>query len=282
MVGNLLTDKRPMRAMEGSVNQVQMFQVRGKFNPQIEGVATVREADDALNVSGIYRAVMGTRWVRTDQYAVYKKDPKAPLGKEVTWVEDGVRYVQQIPDVPVQFGGKEISLQKAVAMGVYDSIGLLKIEQTDTGLYTVSAVDQATLAGKVRAVDFMRGGWALTDEHGFPLASQPVSSSNSAARYGWVRSDYQKGADGWHGSVARYGFYYVIRQDVYAIDGWSVASGVALVGRSAAAPLEAPGLATPGLPVQLKLTREGEGRLIVEGTPAQLDAAIRLLGTLKQ
>jgi hypothetical protein len=228
MAGNLLTDKRPMRAMEGSVTQVQMFQVREKFNPQIEGVATVKEVDDALNVSRIYKAVMGTSWVRTAQYAVYKKDPQAPLGKEVSWVEDGVRYVQQIPDVPVQFNGREISLQKAVAMGVYDSIGLLKIEQTDCGLYIISAVDPATLAGKVRAVDFMRDNWALTDEHGFPLASQSVPSSNFAARYGMVSVAYQKGANGWHGSVTR---------DVYvkwfacAIGNWSVASEVALVGR---------------------------------------------------
>jgi len=31
---------------------------------------------------------------------------------------------------------------------------------------------------------------------------------------------------------------------------------------------------------RLKLTREGDGRLIVEGTKAQLDAAVRLLGQI--
>ncbi|MFA5049480.1 MAG: hypothetical protein WC501_00575 [Candidatus Micrarchaeia archaeon] len=192
-----------------------------------------------MNSSKIYQAVMGTKWVRTDPYAVYKKDPTKPLGKKVTWVEDGVRYVQQIPDIPVMFNGKEISLQKVAAMGVYDSIDLLKIEQTDTSLYTVSVVDLETLAGRVRAVNFMRNNWALTDEYGFPLANQPVSSSNTEARYGRVRSSYEENSDGWHGSVARFFNVFDVggRRLVNAIDDWSVVSGVALIGRSAAAPL---------------------------------------------
>ncbi|MFA5049990.1 MAG: hypothetical protein WC501_03200 [Candidatus Micrarchaeia archaeon] len=192
-----------------------------------------------MNLSEICRAVTGTKRIRTNQYAVYRKDPKEPLGKEVTWVEDGVRYVQQIPDIPVMFDGKEISLQKVAAMGVYDSIDLLEIEQTDTGLYTVSVADLETLAGRVRAVNFMRNNWALTDEYGFPLANQPSSSSNTAARYGLVRSNYQEGSDGWHGSVARYIFYFNSggRRFVDADVDWSGVSGVALIGRSAAAPL---------------------------------------------
>lgn len=240
MAPNLLSDGRLMRAMEGLVNQEGMFNnragrftVRGKFNPQIEGIAKLREVDDAFNKSRIYPAVMGQTWVRTDEYTVYRRDPKEPLGKEVAWVESGIRYNLLVPDIKLQFNGKEVSLQKVTAMGVFDSIGLLKIEQNDENLFTVSAVDEAALAEKVRAVDFMRrdiveGNWALTDKHGFPLGSKPARSDNPDSRCTHVRSDYENGATGWHGSIG----YSSGGRLVSACDFWGMMSNVAIVGHS--------------------------------------------------
>jgi len=234
---NLLSDRRPIRAMEGSVNQVQMFKLHGKFNPRVEGIASVRDINDALNVSKVYTTVMCNFWVRTKEFGVYHRDPKAPLGSEIIYVEKGVRYIHLVPDVPVQFDGKEISLRKAVAMGVYDSIDLLKVEQTNISDYTVSAVDLAALAGKVRAVDFMRNSWALTDEHGFPLASQPASSSNLAARHGWTGMHFEDESNGWQGSPTLDAITFDGR-DVFMGCGWPFTPKVAIVGHSAVAPLE--------------------------------------------
>jgi hypothetical protein len=227
-----LSDGRIMKAMTGAnVTQVQMFNLAGRFNPKTEGIATLKQVDDALNVSGTYPEVMGERRVRTGEYVVYHRGPKEPLGREIIWMEEGVRYKLLVPDVPVDFQGKQISLQKAAGMGVYDSISLLKLEQTDRHMYSVSASDPDGLTGKVRVVDFMRDNRALPDERGFPLASQPVSFTNAARRYGRTRTDFEKGATGWHGSVGRGAFVLcvIIRRDVCACDLWSHASRVALV-----------------------------------------------------
>lgn len=235
---NLLRDGRPLRALNAKVTQKQMFGLHGSehFNPKTEGIARVRDLDDALNVSGIYKAVMGDVWTRTNEYAAYKKDPTASLGNEIVWVEGGVVYRKLIPDVPVKVGEREISLQEAVGMAVYDSICLLQIEQTDDTLFTVSVADPSVLTGKVRVVDFMRNGWAGTDEHSFPVGSKPVSDDDPAARFGYVRNEYDQKATGWHGSVARDVYVFLSRRTVYANVDWSNVSGVAIVGREAAAP----------------------------------------------
>ncbi len=223
-----------MRSMEGSATQMQMFNLRGRFNPEVEGIAKVKDVDDALNVSRIYRSAMGTCWIRADEYGIVHRDPTAPLGKELLWVEGGVRYKNIIPDVPVQFGGKEISLQKVVGMGVYPSISLLKIESTDEKEFTVSpALDLSALAGIVRAMNFMRNGWAEPDEYGLPNGNRPTSSDT--ARHGWVRTNFDEKTTGWHGSLARNFYLYLddCGRYVYAGVSWSGDSGVALVGSKA-------------------------------------------------
>jgi hypothetical protein len=252
---NQLSDGRPIRQMKGSVTQMQMFNLHGRFNPEVEGIAKVKDVDDALNVRGIYAAIIGSRRVRTDEYAVYHRDPTAPLGRELLWIEGGVLYRKIIPDVPVQFKGREISLQKVVGMGIYPSIGLLKGEQTDETEFTVSPVSLDAIAGKVRAMNFMRNDWAEPDEYGFPDGDKPSSVSSDTARCGWVRTNFDKKATGYHGSFGCYVVYHHWRRFVDAGGGWSDGSGVALVGR----PEERSSL--------------GAG---------QLDAAVRLLQSLKQ
>jgi len=229
---NQLSDGRPMRAI-GSVTQTQMFNLHGRFNPRVEGIARVKDVDDALNVSGIHAAVIGSCWVRTDEYGVYHGDPTAPLGRELLWVERGVLYRKIIPDVPVQFKGREISLQKVVGMGIYPSIGLLKIEQADENEFTVSPVSLDAIAGKVRAMSFMRNGWAEVDEFGFPDRNRSSSVLSDTARYGWVRTDFHEKATGYHGSFGQGvgDFFFYSGRGVCAYLFWSVASVAALVGR---------------------------------------------------
>ncbi len=227
---NVLSDGRQMTAMGGPATQLRMFNLLRRSKPEVEDIAKVKDADDALNVSGIYGSIIGDRWIRTDEYGLYHKDPAARLGKEIVWVEDGIRYKKIIPDVPVQFDGKEISLQNVVGMGIYPSTRLLKIEPTDKNEFTVSAaVDLSALAGLVRAMNFMRNGWAEPDEYGFPDGNKPGSSDT--ARHGWVRTTFDKKATGWHGSMVRdLGDQDCdLRRVVYAYDFWSGASGVALV-----------------------------------------------------
>jgi hypothetical protein len=245
VANNRLSDGRPMRAMEESVTQRQMFALSGKFDPKVEGVAKVKDVDDALNTSKIYTAIMGRVWVRTDDYGFFHRNPEAPLGKELLWIEDGTVYKKIIPDVPVQFKGNEISLQKVVGMGVYPSIGLLQIKQTDETEFTVSPVSLDAIAGKVRAMKFARGRWAEPDEHGFPDGDRPsLPDLFDTARYGWIRNDFDnldKKATGYHGSFSRglngaiLGFDFGDwRRYVDAYGDWSLGSGVALVDHEAA------------------------------------------------
>jgi hypothetical protein len=234
-----LSGGKPIRAMEGNFTQAQMFNLQGKFDKRTEHIAGMKDiddaldVDDALNVSGIYPAVMGDRWVRTCEYCVYGKDYKAPLGREILWIENGALFRKLIPDVPVTFGGREMSLQKvAGGMGVYDSIGLLQITRTGEKEFTVSPTDLDALEGRVRAVRFMNNGWAHADSRGFPDAAKAASPDNPAARYGWMRTIFDKGATGWHGSFAR-GVGGDGGRSVVADLNWSIACGVAVVGRDA-------------------------------------------------
>ena len=252
-----------MTDVKDTFTQVEMFGI-AKFLAPSESIMTVKEHDQSIQ-SGAYKEVNPTNWWRCNEYGFYQKDPKAPLGKEIIWIEDdGVAYKKLVPDVPVKVDGKEISLQRAVGFGVYDSIGLLQIEQTDSNLFEVSVIDPALVIGKVRVLDFMREGWALTEETGLPIASKSSSSDNAAARYGAVRTDFEKKVNGYHGSLIRY----VVDWDdeckryVGVDEIWSEVSGVALV------------TADVGKPISV---REENGELIVRGTPAQIEAAVRLL-----
>lgn len=232
--------------MEGKVTQVKLFGIHGKFNPKTETIASVNDVDDAIFRSKIYAEALPVMpWsnlVRAREYAFYNRDPKAGPDREIVWVENGVFYKHSVPDIPVVFRGRQISLQKAAGLGVYDSIELLKIEQTESNVFTISVVDPSAIAGRVRVVDFMRGNWALPDGCGFPLATQPVNTSingykhrvtsDPAARHGSVRITFYNGTTGWHGSVARR----IFRSDwdwsacVCVCNDWSEESMVAFVG----------------------------------------------------
>lgn len=194
---------------------------------------TLKEHDLAIQSNAYGGLKTDLPW-RCSEYGIYQKTRKAPLGKEITWIEFDVAYKMLIPDVPVRVNGNEVSLQKAVGMGVYDSVGLLKIEQTGDRIFTVSVIDPAAVVGRVRVVDFMENGWALTDETGIPLANMEVSPDNPDARMGGIRSflsEFDADASGWHGSLSR-GFgdrYTDSRRCVVAGGVWFYDSRVAVV-----------------------------------------------------
>ncbi len=208
VVKNRLSNARTVRILPGLYTQRDMFGLHtgGIFVPASEGIMTVKEIDYAINESYAFNPDVNLS-LRAVEYAFYRKDPTAVLGKEIIWIEKGIAYKFKVEDIQVSVNGKEISLQNATGMGVVPSIGLLRIEQTGEKEFTVLG-DPAVLEGKVVVVDFMRGDWALTDESGFPLRTKPADLDNSLSRYGSVRRyNYQKTATGYHGSVSRTSFF---------------------------------------------------------------------------
>lgn len=204
-----LSDGRPVRVVDSTLSQGGMFFLREGIDPKVEGIAKLKDIPKITENMEFWK-VVGLKPMRVAEYGFFHYDINAPLGKELLWVEPGIRFRKIIPDVPVQFDGKEISLQKVVGgMGIYDSVGLLDIKKTDENEYTVSPIDLAALEGRVRAMRFMRNGWAKSDEHGFPDGNQPDSEVPPHAKYGsWDGHKYgiadthkfNEETTGYHGS----------------------------------------------------------------------------------
>ena len=221
---NRLSYGRSIRALEGRFTQRDMFALsRQRFNPKIEGIAKVEDLHDA-HVKKLFDGLD----FRTDEYRVYRH-PGQPLGSEISWMEDGVIYRHLVLDVPVQFEGREISLQRAAGMGVYDSISLLKIEQTDANVFTVSVVDPSSLAGRVRAADFKAEGHTeMWDRNEWAYGHAELEGRPGN------KSGIEDGTTGYHGSISRalmcfatgYSFYNVFPR-------WSEALRVAIVDNRA-------------------------------------------------
>ncbi len=204
----------------------------------------------------------------TGTYTGYDKVGKK-LGKTIEYVdsETGFRHVFPVPE---QYKG-----QKNV---------ILVAEHPDYSL-EIDGNNRIVNATKVDGIQAFPGsdGWYPTDAvHGIPTGNQ-IDSSNTEARYLWRIAKRVA-------PVARafgYSRWYV------DLDGGpSGRLGVAVEAADAnvaeatlrplsegqsggSAPLESVA------PVELKLTRESPDTLIIKGTPAQLDAAVRLLSQLK-
>ena len=324
-----LSDGREMRALQGRSTQAQMFELgkNGLYNPKTEGIATVRQLDDALNVARVYQAVLGDSWSRALEFAFYRrgfeKDLTLQMGKKLVWIEKekdlnqketgrlliAILDLSKIADVPVTLAnGSKISLQKAAGMGIIP-ISKLEIRKTEDNkkliAYEVSIASDFNPATDLKVKNAARPRvWSdSVDEDGFALndgrVSDQVGWDIPSARFSSVRhsdefldisnlsSELQailtkmgiKPEDlGYLGSVGRvvYGYYYIRRRVVYAYDGWSDASGVVVVGRSATAPLESEVPTETSAPAGYKITKE-QGKLIVAGTPEQLKEAERRL-----
>jgi len=233
---NLLSDGRVIRDLERTFTQVQMFRLISGIVPANESIMNVKDHDDALNVSGAWKAINTNGWWRTGEYAFYPKGFEMrdmPLGDKLVHFEDGVAHTLDIPDVPVKIAnGQTVGLRQAIGMGVI-RFEKLRLDQTDAKADVVSVTTDFDPATDVKVVDIMRPrGWALVDADGYPIKSQPSSVEVSEARYSYIRheDEFEGESTGYHGSVARYVNYYGndFRRYVGANGWWSCDSGVAV------------------------------------------------------
>ena len=164
--------------------------------------------------------------------------PTKPFGRELVYVEGTTRYRLEIPEVEVEFRGTKMNLQDVVgAMGIYQSISLLKIGQNGgkpNEEFKISPLEPDALAGRLRVMNFMRTGlcWAHADEHGFPDGDYPAMSTFPQARRGVIRGIFDDGSTGWHGSPTYDPGMYEGR-GVYAYVNWAWELPVAIIGRAA-------------------------------------------------
>jgi hypothetical protein len=228
---NRLSDGRLVRALEGTYTQIQMFRLKGRI-PTSEGIMSVKELDDAINLSGAHSSINVTGWWRTNRYAVYakgfEKELDKPVGAKVVWIENGVSYTFEVPDVKNPMN-KDKGLRQA--SGMLD-FALDKL-QYDEEKRIVSVTPDFTETD-VTVRDIMRPrNWALVDADGYPIRTRPSDQTTPDVRYSYVRhsGEFDKKASGYHGSVARDGFSG--RRFVYSGIGWQGGSGVAVVGRDA-------------------------------------------------
>ena len=283
---------------------------RAAFNPL--GESLMENRDFEASVQNVSFAALNIAWTRMRGYAAYPRgfeNQDLPLGERLVYIEDGVRHGLTIPDVPVTLpNGSRVNLRQAIGMAVFD-VMKMDVRVVDDKTVEVSVTSDFNPETDVKIKDVMRpSNWSSRiDADGYALRGSPSNSENPDARYSYIRHadkfedikcrfGRDKIATGYHGPLGR-GVWGgdCGRRFVYAVVVWSVDAGVALVGRSAARLDEVQGAhgyevhgappletGTPASPVQLKLTREGEGKLIVEGTPVQLDAAVILLQSFKQ
>ena len=240
-VSNKLPDGRQIRALEGTFKQIGMFRLHssGLFVPAQERIMTLREHDQSIQ-SGAYEAVNVNNWWRTAEYGFYPKGfekEAIPIGNQLVYVENGVFHTLEISDVPVKVNGENISLRRAVGMGIMP-LERLQIEQVDETHFKVSVTSDFDPANDVKVVDIIRPrGWAMVDENGYPLRSSPSTERVPDARYFSVthEDEFEKGSTGYHGSLVR-GFDNLFNRlgvGAGANITWSFDSGVALVCREA-------------------------------------------------
>ncbi|MEW6528947.1 MAG: hypothetical protein AB1391_03595 [Candidatus Micrarchaeota archaeon] len=201
---------------------------------------TVKEHDQSIQ-SGVYQLISENSWWRTGEYGFYRRGfekKTIPLGAEITYVEGGVSWILEIPDVPIEVNGKRIGLRQAIGMGVIP-LEKLEIKDVNDKESIVSVTSNFDPRTDLEVVNIMRpSGWGGVDTKGRPLKSMPSNESNLYARYSYVlhKNNFDEGPTGWHGSFARgvNGFYCRARE-VSAGSVWSYGSGVMLVDREEAA-----------------------------------------------
>lgn len=226
-----LSDGRQMRALDGVFTQMQMFDVACKAESLKHAVATMKDADDALTISKVSGSVFGNAHIRTGEYCFSAREPGKPFGSELVFIEKGIRYRMEIPDVRVPFNGKEPSLRAIKgALIIIDSITLLKLTKISEGEYLVSPADGAKFEGRIHAVPFLGKGWVKAGSLGYPDTGKSSSADDPSARHVWMRTVFEDGATGYHGSMARTMGGDGGRSIIADLD-WSAACRVAVVGR---------------------------------------------------
>lgn len=191
-----LPDGTVIRALPKKYTQMQVFKLResGLYVPQTEGIATVRQLDDALNKSGAYQDVLGNaECCRSGEVGFYprgfEKDLTRAIGKRIVWMEAegdanwhktgrllvAILDLSRIADEKVTLvDGSEITLQKAPGMGVIP-IEKLELKTTEDNdqlvIYEVSISSDFNSATdlKVKNVARPRSWSTSVDKDGFAL-----------------------------------------------------------------------------------------------------------------
>jgi hypothetical protein len=187
----MLPDGRRIRALDGTFGQRDMFRLRGAL-PKEESLMNMRE----LAASG------AEGWWRSGRYGVLARGFEKlsrPIGARVVWVESGLAYSFEVPDVrhPSDRGR---CLREADGLLDFD---LLKLE-FDEASRTVSAAPGFDPVKDVAVRDVRRSnGWALPDAEGFPARSLQCPGPPEALFSCFAAAaDFSEGSSGWHGSVA--------------------------------------------------------------------------------
>ena len=319
-----LSDGREFRALPGKYTQAETFELknRGLWNPQTEGIATVKQLDDALNVAKVYSLVLGDQWSRSDAVGFYRKgfenDLSLQMGKKVVWMEKerdinrnetgrllvATLDLSKIADVKVKLvDGSEMTLQQAIGMGIIP-LSKLEIRKTEDNqklvAYEVSVASDFNPATDLMVKNVARprswstavdtDGYALNDR----MVSDQVGWNTASARFSSVKhsDDFlnvnqlsrelqtiltkmgiKSEEMGLVASVGRgvddLGFYEGGGRGVSAISVWSYVSRVAIVGRSAIAPLIV-GTA------KLEVVKQEPEVVTLKGSEEQIQALLRV------
>lgn len=247
---NRLSDGRTIRALKtpwAGFLQEDMFRLRAKL-PLHERPMNIKELDEALQ-TGAYQSIKDVdrkRW-RTNRYGVYKRGferrQPLPIGDTVFWCgEWSCHSVFDVPDVRHPHN-PNIGLRQATGMLDFDLDKLQYERETRwweakpiRGVVSVTA--DFNPETDVRVVDIMRPrGWALVDENGYPLRTQPSHPNIPAARCSSILHHSENWGSnprvktyGWHGSIA-VSYDHERWRFVIASMGWDWGSAVAVVSR---------------------------------------------------
>jgi hypothetical protein len=181
--------------------------------PLVEGILALKELGDAI-LSGASASINPAAFWRSGEFCVYRRgfelpeNLKEPIGKEIVWVEGGIPYKMEIPDVGHP-GKKGKDLSSETGMLVFP-MHMLIYDETSR---TVSVAMDFDEGRDVRAVDVMRAenGYGFIDSSGFPLRYRPIPQQalpreyqNAAARRTVLKysEQFEVGATGYFGSAA--------------------------------------------------------------------------------
>jgi hypothetical protein len=232
-----LPDGREIRALERRVWQAEMFSLKGKI-PRHEEIIGVRDCCDA-NLTSFPGREMGLEGLlRTGRYGVYargfEKELDKPIGARLVWIEMGMSYTFNVPDVRHPHD-KDKGLRQATGMAdfAFDKL------QYDEARRLVSVTQDFNPETDVVIRDIMRPReWSLLiDLDGYPLRSEPSVMFIPVTKLSYVRhaDEFEGESNGFHGSVAAHisdSCHFVWGRDIGAGYGWLETSQVVVVGRA--------------------------------------------------
>lgn len=210
--------RQPSKRSYDAIDRMLTFDTYGVFRllnhlkrddvPPLNRLRSIREYAPLLG-NYIHIEALGGAWF-TRFYGVYargfEQDFEKPLGREVVFVDEGVRRTFHVPEMYFRNSCSElVPLSSATGLLLFDPAMLVL---GDNGREV--SIPKSTLY-RVWPVDVMRkpggGGRGQTDSNGFPLRHLPVDSdsqqSPSSSRIFSIlcNDDFMDGSTGWHGFV---------------------------------------------------------------------------------